>query len=117
MTEQDDSLSAIAGADAAAEEARARRGRYLPSEERRNQAIDAVIALAGQENPAEISTGDVARRMQLTQGALFRQIGRSLTNKFTLRHNGCHGDILFYSPIAVVPPFGNALPAGRHIPH
>lgn len=72
MTEQDDSLSAIAGSDAAAEEARARRGRYLPSEERRNQAIDAVIALAGQENPAEISTGDVARRMQLTQGALFR---------------------------------------------
>ncbi|SBW12403.1 hypothetical protein KM92DES2_20484 [uncultured Desulfovibrio sp.] len=51
------------------------------------------------------------------QGALFRQIGRSLTHKFALRHNGCHGDILFYSPIAVVPSFGNALPAGRHIPH
>ena len=48
------------------------------------------------------------------QGALFRQIGRSLTHKFALRHNGCHGDILFYSPIAVVPSFGNALPAGRH---
>ena len=50
----------------------ARRGRYLPTEERRDQAIDAVIALAGKQNPADISTGDVARHMQLTQGALFR---------------------------------------------
>lgn len=49
-----------------------KRVRYLSTHERRKQAIDVVIALAGRENPAEISTGDVARHMDLTQGALFR---------------------------------------------
>lgn len=72
MAEQHRPLPSGAGEDAGAGETGPLRGRYLSSEERRNQAIDVVIALAGQENPAEISTSDVARRMQLTQGALFR---------------------------------------------
>lgn len=34
--------------------------------------MDAVVALAATCNPAEITTGQIAEHMQLTQGALFR---------------------------------------------
>ena len=46
--------------------------RYLPAEERRAVTIRTVIELAGSHNPSEISTSAIARRMHLTQGALFR---------------------------------------------
>ncbi|WP_236627774.1 TetR/AcrR family transcriptional regulator, partial [Caulobacter sp. B11] len=34
--------------------------------------MEAVVELAATRNPAEITTGQIAERMQLTQGALFR---------------------------------------------
>ena len=34
--------------------------------------VDAVVALAGMQNPSEITTAAIARRMSVTQGALFR---------------------------------------------
>ena len=48
------------------------RARHLPSEERRAEAVEAVIKLAASANPEEISTSAIAARMKLTQGALFR---------------------------------------------
>ena len=34
--------------------------------------VEAVVALAGEQNPSEITTAAIAKRMGLTQGALFR---------------------------------------------
>lgn len=34
--------------------------------------VQAIIELAAEKNPAEITTSDMAERMQITQGALFR---------------------------------------------
>ena len=45
---------------------------HLPAEERRAATVQAVIDLAGEQNPAEITTTAIADRMGLTQGALFR---------------------------------------------
>jgi AcrR family transcriptional regulator len=45
---------------------------YLPAEERREVTVETVIDLAGEQNPADITTGAIAKRMGVTQGALFR---------------------------------------------
>lgn len=45
---------------------------YLPAEQRRAHAVETVVALAGESNPAEITTAAIAQRMNLTHGALFR---------------------------------------------
>ncbi|NLV23941.1 MAG: TetR family transcriptional regulator [Deltaproteobacteria bacterium] len=44
----------------------------LPAEERREVTVEAVIALAAEGNPSKITTAAIARRMGLSQGALFR---------------------------------------------
>ncbi len=44
----------------------------LSAEERKNVTIEAVIKLAGQQNPSEITTAAIAKHMGVTQGALFR---------------------------------------------
>lgn len=44
----------------------------LPADERRAVTIEAVIALAGTQNPSDITTAAIAKHMNLTQGALFR---------------------------------------------
>lgn len=46
--------------------------RHLPAEERRAVTVQALITLAGQKNPNDITTADIARQMQVTQGSLFR---------------------------------------------
>lgn len=46
--------------------------RTLPAEERRALTIETVVALAGRQNPSEITTAAIAERMNVTQGALFR---------------------------------------------
>lgn len=46
--------------------------KHLPADERRVVTIEAVIALAGSQNPSEITTSAIAKYMNLTQGALFR---------------------------------------------
>ncbi|MBP9913390.1 MAG: TetR family transcriptional regulator [Opitutaceae bacterium] len=46
--------------------------KYLPADQRRTVTIEAVIALAAEQNPSEITTSAIAERMNLTQGALFR---------------------------------------------
>lgn len=46
--------------------------KHLPADERRAVTVEAVIALAGTQNPADITTAAIAKHMQLTQGALFR---------------------------------------------
>lgn len=46
--------------------------KHLPAEARRAATVEAVIQLAADQNPAEITTTAIARQMGLTQGALFR---------------------------------------------
>lgn len=46
--------------------------KHLPAQERRAVTVEAVIQLAAEQNPSEITTAAIAQHMQLTQGALFR---------------------------------------------
>ena len=46
--------------------------KYLPADERRAVTVEAVVELAGEQNPTDITTAAIAQRMGLTQGALFR---------------------------------------------
>lgn len=46
--------------------------KHLPAEQRRVVTVEAVLQLAAEQNPSEITTAAIAQRMQLTQGALFR---------------------------------------------
>ena len=46
--------------------------KHLPADERREVTIAAVIELAAEQNPTDITTSAIAARMGLTQGALFR---------------------------------------------
>lgn len=46
--------------------------KHLPADERRAVTVEAVVALAGSQNPSEITTAAIAKHMRLTQGALFR---------------------------------------------
>ena len=45
---------------------------HLSSEDRRAATVDAVIALAADHDPGEITTTTIARQMGVTQGALFK---------------------------------------------
>lgn len=47
-------------------------GKYLPAEERRAMTVETVVDLAAEQNPSDITTAAIAKRMGLTQGALFR---------------------------------------------
>ncbi len=44
----------------------------LPAIERRAVTVEAVVELAAEQNPNDITTAAIAKRMGLTQGALFR---------------------------------------------
>lgn len=44
----------------------------LPADERRAATIEAVVNLAAEQHPSDITTTAIAQRMGLTQGALFR---------------------------------------------
>lgn len=46
--------------------------KHLPADERRAVTVESVVALAGTQNPSEITTAAIAKHMNLTQGALFR---------------------------------------------
>jgi len=46
--------------------------KHLPADERRAATVEAVVGLAGEQNPSDITTTAIAQRMGLTQGALFR---------------------------------------------
>lgn len=46
--------------------------KHLPAAERRAATVETVLELAGEQNPSDITTAAIARRMGLTQGALFR---------------------------------------------
>lgn len=46
--------------------------KHLPADQRRADTVQALITLAAELNPSEITTSAVAKRMGLTQGALFR---------------------------------------------
>lgn len=48
------------------------RTRHLPAEERKAVTVEAVVELAGRNDPGEITTAAIAQHMNLTQGALFR---------------------------------------------
>ena len=48
------------------------RPKNLPAEQRRAVTVEAVIELTAEQNPGDITTAAIARRMNLTQGALFR---------------------------------------------
>jgi TetR/AcrR family transcriptional regulator len=49
-----------------------RNGKFMPAVERRAMSVQAVLELAAGLNPADITTEAVAKRMGLTQAALFR---------------------------------------------
>jgi AcrR family transcriptional regulator len=44
----------------------------LPADERRAVTVEAVVELAGRQDPSEITTLAIARHMNLTEGAVFR---------------------------------------------
>ena len=44
----------------------------LPTAQRRDMTVETVVDLAATNNPAEITTGQIAEHMGLSQGALFR---------------------------------------------
>lgn len=44
----------------------------LPAAQRRDMTVETVVDLAATNNPAEITTGQIAEHMGLSQGALFR---------------------------------------------
>ena len=46
--------------------------KHLPAEDRRAVTVEAVVELAAEQNPSDITTAAIAKRMGLTQGALFR---------------------------------------------
>ena len=46
--------------------------KYLPADERRTATVEAVVDLAAQQNPSDITTTAIAQHMGVTQGALFR---------------------------------------------
>ena len=46
--------------------------RHLPADQRRAVTVRAVVELAAEQNPSELTTAAIASRMNLTQGALFR---------------------------------------------
>ena len=48
------------------------RSAYLSAEERRVATVETVLDLAAEQNPTDITTGAIAKRMGVTQGALFR---------------------------------------------
>lgn len=48
------------------------KSRHLPAAERRAVTVEAVVELAAEQNPGEITTAAIADRMHVTQGALFR---------------------------------------------
>ena len=48
------------------------RAKNLPADARRAVTVEAVVELAGTQNPNEITTLAIARHMNLTEGALFR---------------------------------------------
>ena len=48
------------------------RPKHLPANERRAATVEAVVDLAAEQNPSDITTTAIAQKMGLTQGALFR---------------------------------------------
>ncbi len=48
------------------------RPKHLRADERRAAIVEAVVDLAAEQNPSDITTAAIAKRMELTQGALFR---------------------------------------------
>ncbi|MCE8017049.1 TetR family transcriptional regulator [Halomonas sp. MCCC 1A17488] len=46
--------------------------RNLTAAERRERTVDTVIELSARDDPANITTGSIAKHMRVTQGALFR---------------------------------------------
>ncbi|MFA5627222.1 MAG: TetR/AcrR family transcriptional regulator [Thiohalomonadaceae bacterium] len=44
----------------------------LPADERRAATVIAVVDLAAKQNPNDITTAAIAKRIGLTQGAIFR---------------------------------------------
>jgi len=46
--------------------------RHLSAEARRERTVETVLELCAEEDPATLTTGRIAKRMQVTQGALFR---------------------------------------------
>ena len=46
--------------------------KHLPADERRAATVEAVVQLAAQHNPSDITTTRIAQQMGVTQGALFK---------------------------------------------
>ena len=46
--------------------------KHLSTDERRAATVDAVVELAAEQNPSEITTTAIAKHMGVTQGALFK---------------------------------------------
>lgn len=46
--------------------------KHMPADERRAATVETVVNLAAESNPSEITTTAIAKRMGVTQGALFR---------------------------------------------
>jgi AcrR family transcriptional regulator len=45
---------------------------HLSSAQRREKTVETVISICAEDDPARITTAEIAKRMKVTQGALFR---------------------------------------------
>lgn len=48
------------------------RAKHLPADQRRAVTVEAVVSLSAEQNPSEITTTTIAKRMGVTQGSLFK---------------------------------------------
>lgn len=48
------------------------RNKYMKTDERKAATVDTVVKLAAEGNPSEITTTEIAKKMGVTQGALFK---------------------------------------------
>ena len=48
--------------------------KHLPADEHHAVTVEYVVTLVGSQNPSEITTAAIAKRMNLTQAALFRRL-------------------------------------------
>ena len=67
--------------------------KHLPANERRAITVDAVVELAAQQNPNEITTAAIAKHMGVSQGALFKHFSSKESGRDGM---GCRGFVISY---------------------
>ena len=61
-----------------------------PTEIRQAGLVEAALRLAAQRSPADITTGDLAKAVGITQGAVFRHFQRGHQEYSTCHHSSLY---------------------------